>query len=81
MIAKKIAGRVMSEEAGRLCDTFEVETFVCELTHIDQLGGNRRLIFTVPSADAPAWKDVVVKVIVPAEYMVQLGFIITNDGD
>jgi hypothetical protein len=35
----------------------------------------------VPSADAPGWKDVVIKLIVPAEYMVQLGFIIANDGD
>ena len=35
----------------RLLDQNYLDTFVCELTRIDRIGTNRRLIFTVPSVD------------------------------
>jgi hypothetical protein len=53
----------------RACDTY------CHgLARIEQLGPNRRLIFTVPSAEERGCQDVVVKLIVPAELLTTLAY-------
>jgi hypothetical protein len=44
------------------------------IARIDTLGPNRRLVFTIPSVDAPGYQDVVVKLILPAELLVRLAY-------
>ena len=46
----------------------------------DKLGGNRRLIFTTPSSDGDGSKNIQVKLIVAAEYMTTLAYLIAGDG-
>jgi hypothetical protein len=57
-----------------------LDYFCAELTRIDRLGCNRRLIFTIPSTEGGQWKTVQVKLIIPADYMVTLGVLIASDG-
>jgi hypothetical protein len=52
-----------------LVDLNTLDVFVCELARIDRLGANRRLIFTVPSIERANERNVVAKLIVPAEYL------------
>jgi hypothetical protein len=68
----------MSEQ--RLSDN-AVTVFASELTRIDRIGNNRRLVFTVPATEGDGWKDVQVKVIVPADMMVTLLYMIAGDGE
>jgi hypothetical protein len=42
------------------------------IARVDQLGPNRRLVFTVPSLDGGKYQDVVIKLIVPAELLTAL---------
>jgi hypothetical protein len=44
------------------------------IARIENLGPNRRLIFTIPSTDGPRYQHVVVKLILPAELMVTLAY-------
>jgi hypothetical protein len=64
----------------RLIDQNYPDTFVCELSKVERLGANRRLIFTVPSVDGDGYRSIVAKLIVPAEYMVTLAYMIAGDG-
>ncbi|MET4040461.1 hypothetical protein ABIC03_002152 [Bradyrhizobium sp. RT6a] len=50
--------------------------FVGELSRIDSLGANQRLIFTLPTVDGDGYSNVQVKLIVPADYMATLGALI-----
>jgi hypothetical protein len=50
--------------------------FVGELTRIDSLGANQRLIFTLPTIDGDGYSNVQIKLIVPSDYMVTLGALI-----
>ena len=43
------------------------DTFACELSRIDKLGSNRRLIFTVPSAEMDECKVVVARIVIAAD--------------
>ncbi len=67
-----------------LIDNAYPDIFVCELTKIEKLGNNRRLIFTVPyvdaSPDAVNEKTVAAKLIVPAEIMADLALMIGADA-
>jgi hypothetical protein len=56
------------------------DVFVCELTRIDKLGCNRRLIFTMPSVEGGRYKHVQIKLIVPASYMTTMAYLIAGDG-
>jgi len=44
------------------------------LARIDHLGPNRRLIFTMPSVEGDRYQHVVVKLIIPADFMVTLAY-------
>lgn len=44
------------------------------IARIDDLGPNRRVIFTLPSVDESGWESVVVKLILPTELMVKLAY-------
>jgi hypothetical protein len=61
----------------RLFDMEYPDTFVCELSRIDKLGNNRRLIFTVPSMEDGGYKNVVAKLIMPADLIV---YMLAGDG-
>ena len=65
-------------------DLFNADTaldiFACELVRIDKLGSNRRLIFAVPSTEGDRWKSVHVKLIIPADYMVTLAYMIAGES-
>jgi hypothetical protein len=56
----------------KLVDQNYPDTFVCELSKVERIGTNRRLIFTVPSIEGDGFRMVVDKLIVPADYMVTL---------
>jgi len=57
------------------------DTFACELVRVERLGCNRRLYFAVPDGSvAGKYKAVVSKLIIPADYMATLAFVIANDG-
>jgi hypothetical protein len=56
------------------------DIFVCELTRVEKIGANRRLIFTMPDPLSPTWRVIVAKLIVPADYMVALAYMIAGDG-
>ena len=56
------------------------DIFVGELTRIERLGNNRRLIFTMPDPISPSWRVIVAKLIVPADYMLPLAQLIGSDG-
>ena len=45
------------------------EVYCHQLARVDKLGPNRRLVFTVPSTDGMDYHSVVVKLIMPAEFM------------
>jgi hypothetical protein len=64
----------------KLIDQNYPDTFVCDLARVERIGTNRRLIFTVPSIDGDGYRMVVAKLIVPADYMVTLAFMIAGDG-
>jgi hypothetical protein len=64
----------------KLIDQNYPDTFVCELAKVERIGTNRRLIFTVPSIDGDGYRMVVAKLIVSADYMVTLAFMIAGDG-
>jgi hypothetical protein len=64
----------------RLVDQNYPDTFVCELSKVERIGANRRLIFTVPSIEGDGFRMVVAKLIVPADYMVTLAYTIAGDG-
>jgi hypothetical protein len=64
----------------RLVDQNYPDTFVCELTKIERLGSNRRLVFTVPSADEPTYKSIVAKLIVPADMMADVAQMLAADA-
>jgi hypothetical protein len=64
-----------------LIDQALPETFAAELSRIDRIGSARRLIFTIPSADTEGYKSVVVKLIVPADYMATLACLIAGGED
>ncbi|MBV9249924.1 MAG: hypothetical protein JO227_11850 [Acetobacteraceae bacterium] len=51
-----------------------------ELTRVEKIGANRRLIFTMPAPPSPNWKVIVAKLIVPADYMITLAYKIAGDG-
>jgi hypothetical protein len=57
-----------------------LDIFASELSRIDRIGCNRRLIFTLPTLEGGQWKSVQVKLIVPADYMAMLGALIAGDG-
>jgi hypothetical protein len=50
------------------------DMFANGLARIDVLGPNRRLIFTVPSIEGDGYEHVVVKLILPADFMVTLAY-------
>ncbi|MCK1517261.1 hypothetical protein IVB22_33115 [Bradyrhizobium sp. 190] len=50
------------------------DVYCHKLARIDQLGPNRRLIFTVPSVEGGQYEQIVVKLIVPAEVMATLAY-------
>lgn len=52
-----------------LIDQNYPDTFVCELSRIERLGSNRRLVFTVPSVEENGLRSIVAKLIVSAEYL------------
>jgi hypothetical protein len=56
------------------------DVFVSELTRVEKIGANRRLIFTMPDPIDPTCRAIVAKLIVPAEYMVTLAYMIAGDG-
>jgi len=64
----------------KLVDQNYPDTFACELSKVERLGANRRLIFTVPGIEGDGYKMVVAKLIVPADYMVTLAYMIATDG-
>jgi hypothetical protein len=70
--------RSMSENMN--CDNAGPDVFIGELTKVERLGSNRRLIFTMPDPLSPGWRQIVVKLIVPADYMVTLAHMIAGDG-
>jgi hypothetical protein len=45
------------------------------IARIDVLGPNRRLVFTIPSLEQPGYQNVTIKLILPAELMVTLGYL------
>jgi len=45
-----------------------------DLARIDALGPNRRLVFTMPSLESPGYQHVTVKLILPADLMMTLGY-------
>jgi hypothetical protein len=49
------------------------DMFCHRLARIDALGPNRRVIFTIPSIDGDH-EDVVVKLVLPADFMVTLAY-------
>jgi hypothetical protein len=61
--------------SNRLLDN-AADMFVAELSRIDNLGANQRLIFTLPSIDNDGYSQVQIKLIVPTDYMDQLGSLI-----
>jgi hypothetical protein len=63
-----------------LIDQAALDVFCAELSRIDRLGCNRRLIFTIPSPEGGQWKTVQIKLILPADYMPTLGMLIASDG-
>lgn len=61
-----------------LAEPFAVpDTFVCDLSRVDRLGANRRLVFTVPDGRLNL---VVVRLIVPADAMLTIANVIGCDG-
>jgi hypothetical protein len=50
------------------------DLFAHRLARIDALGPNRRLIFTIPSIEGDGYEHVVVKLILPADFMVTLAY-------
>jgi hypothetical protein len=56
------------------------DVFCAELTRIDRLGCNRRLIFTIPSTEGGQYKTVQVKLIVAADYLPTMAVLIASDG-
>jgi hypothetical protein len=54
------------------------DIFCHRLARIDDLGANRRLIFTIPSIDAPGEEHVTVKLIIPADFMVTLAYMVAG---
>jgi hypothetical protein len=52
------------------------DTFVGELSRIDSLGANQRLIFSLPTIDRDGYSNVQIKLIVPSDYMVTLATLI-----
>ena len=46
-----------------------------DLARIDVLGPCRRLVFTIPSLESPGYQSVVIKLILPAELMMTLGYL------
>jgi hypothetical protein len=63
----------MSDD-GRLIDQ-ACDVYCHGIARIDILGPNRRIIFTVPSVDSTDYKNVVVKLILPAELLGQLAYL------
>jgi hypothetical protein len=62
------------------CDNSGPDVFVGELTRVDRMGTNRRLVFTMPDPMDPTCRAIVAKLIVPADYMVTLAYLIAGDG-
>jgi len=50
------------------------EVYCHQLARIDNLGPVRRLVFTVPDVTSPGYQNVVIKLIVPADYLVTLAY-------
>jgi hypothetical protein len=51
-----------------------LDTYAHELTRIDVLGPNRRLVFTVPDPVNPGYAQVTSRLILPADVMVTLAY-------
>src|SRR5580704_12183524 len=62
------------------CDNSGPDVFIGELTRVERIGANRRLIFTMPDPMDPTCRAIVAKLIVPADYMVTLAYMIAGDG-
>ena len=65
-----------------IVDNSAPDIFAGELSRIDKLGSNRRLIFTLPSVEG-GWQGrmVQIKLIIPADYMVTLGALVLGHVD
>jgi hypothetical protein len=62
------------------CDSSGLDVFIGELTRVERIGANRRLIFTMPDPMDPTCRAIVAKLIVPADYMVTLAYMVAGDG-
>jgi hypothetical protein len=62
------------------CDNSGPDVFIGELTRVERIGANRRLIFTMPDPMDPRCRAIVAKLIVPAEYMATLAYMLAGDG-
>jgi hypothetical protein len=51
---------------------YSPDVFCSNLSRIDCIGSNRRLVFTVPDVADPEYRVVVAKLIIPADYMATL---------
>jgi hypothetical protein len=54
------------------------EMYCHGIARIDKLGPNRRIVFTVPRVDGDGYQDVVVKLILPAELMMKLAYMVAG---
>ena len=55
-----------------------IDIFCEKLERVDVIGPNRRLIFTVTSVEAPDCSNVACKLILPADFMVQLAYMVAG---
>jgi hypothetical protein len=62
----------------KLIDNAQPDFYCHTLARIDKLGPNRRLIFTVPRAEGEGYHDIVVKLILPAELMTTLAYMVAG---
>jgi hypothetical protein len=62
------------------CDNSGPDVFIGELTRVERIGADRRLIFTMPDPMDPTCRAIVAKLIVPADYMAMLASILAGHG-
>jgi hypothetical protein len=61
-------------------DHSQGDIFLGELTRVDRIGLNRRLIFTLPDPIESNHRVIVAKLVVPADYMATLACMLAGDG-